>query len=76
MFHVQVAAPPWTAWTRALRRALPTRPTHVTLPFRTAAPVSERAATRRSVKGFPAAGFAGCGLRLFTTSVGGVIFTS
>ncbi len=48
---------------------------HVTRPFWTAAPVSERAATSRSVNGWPAVGAFGVGLRLFTTSVGGVIFT-
>ena len=44
------------------------------MPFCTTAPVSERAATSRSVNGLPAAGFAGVGFRLFTTSVGFVSF--
>ena len=49
---------------------------HTTRPFCTTAPVSDRAATSRSVNGRPAVGFAGVGFRLFTTSVGGVSFTS
>ena len=46
------------------------------MPFWTTAPVSERAATSRNVNGLPATGFAGVGLRLFTTSVGFVTLTS
>ena len=70
MFHVQVAAPPCTRCTLALSRTLPTRPMHVTRPFCTTAPVSERAATSRSVNERPATGRAGVGLRLRTTRVG------
>ena len=56
MFHLQVAAPATTRWTCALSLALPIRPTQVTLPFWTIAPVSERAATSLAVRGLPAVG--------------------
>ena len=74
---MQVAAPPTTRWTCARSRAFPTRPTQVTRPFWSTAPVSERAATSRIVKGLPGdRRSSGVVVRLFTTSVGGVILTS
>ena len=68
--HVQTTALPCTRASCARSRALPARPTHVTRPFWSAAPVSERAATIRSVNVRPALGALGVPLSERTTSVG------
>ena len=70
-----------TAWRPTKRplpatRAAPNRPTQVTRPPWTTAPVSERAACSRIANGLPAAGLAGIVEKFRTLSRAGAVFTS